>query len=73
MSQVLDMVNQIVEADMESPEKPLPPFKTGTTQNDNGCERSLREGLKRRLVDPIIGDNKWLVCLTGSPKLVRTN
>ncbi|XP_076952276.1 serine/threonine-protein kinase PCRK1-like [Bidens hawaiensis] len=73
MSQVLEMVNHIVEADMASPETPLPPFKTASTPNDGGCEKSMREGLKRRLVDPVIGDNKWFVCLTGNPKLVRTN
>ncbi|KAI3817632.1 hypothetical protein L1987_11428 [Smallanthus sonchifolius] len=73
MSQVLDMVNQIVETDMVSPETPLPPFKTAKTPNDDRYERSIREGLKRRLVDPVIGDNKWLVCLTWSPKLVKTN
>ncbi|KAL8267916.1 hypothetical protein R6Q59_001714 [Mikania micrantha] len=73
MSQVLDMVNQIVEADQVSPETPLPPLKTIITPDDDRCERSLRDGLKRRLVDPVIGDNKWLVCLAWSPKLVRTN
>ncbi|KAK9064088.1 hypothetical protein SSX86_017960 [Deinandra increscens subsp. villosa] len=73
MSQVLDMVNQIVEADMVCPETPLPPFKTATTRSDDGCERSIRGGLKRRLVDPLTGDNKWLVCLTWNPKLVSTN
>ncbi|KAM0005906.1 putative protein kinase RLK-Pelle-RLCK-VIIa-2 family [Helianthus debilis subsp. tardiflorus] len=73
MSQVLDMLNQIAEGDMASPETPLPPFKTATTPSNGGCERSVREGLKRRLVDPVIVDNKWLGCLIGSPKLVKTN
>ncbi|KAI3730994.1 hypothetical protein L1987_62176 [Smallanthus sonchifolius] len=73
MSQVLDMVNQIVETDMMIPETPLPPFKTAKTPNDDRYERSIREGFKRRLVDPVIGDDKWLVCLTWSPKLVKTN
>ncbi|KAI7725015.1 hypothetical protein M8C21_026384, partial [Ambrosia artemisiifolia] len=73
MSQVLDMLNQIVEADTLSLEDPLSPFKTAMRPGGGGCERSIREGLKRRLVDPVIGDNKWLVCLTGSPKLVKTN
>ncbi|KAD2804831.1 hypothetical protein E3N88_38208 [Mikania micrantha] len=56
-----------------SPETPLPPLKTTIAPDDDRCERSLRDGLKRRLVDPVIGDNKWLVCLAWSPKLVRTN
>ncbi|KVI05017.1 Protein kinase, catalytic domain-containing protein [Cynara cardunculus var. scolymus] len=73
MSQVLEMVNQIVEAEMESQGKPLRPFEPVMTPSGNGCERSIREGLKRRLVDPIIGENKWLVCLTRGPKLVTTN
>nr|XP_043632812.1 serine/threonine-protein kinase PCRK1-like [Erigeron canadensis] len=73
MSQVLDMLDQIVKADMVSPDKPLQPFKTGMTPNDDPCESSMREGLKRRLVDPIIGENKWFACLTSSPTLVRTN
>ncbi|KAD2804824.1 hypothetical protein E3N88_38201 [Mikania micrantha] len=39
-------------------ETPLPPLKTIITPDDDRCERSLRDGLKRRLVDPVIGDNK---------------
>ncbi|KAJ9553616.1 hypothetical protein OSB04_017661 [Centaurea solstitialis] len=73
MSQVLEMVSQIVEAEIESHGKQLSPFESVATPNGNGCERSIREGLKRRLVDPIIGENKWLVCLTRGPKLVTTS
>ncbi|GKB87267.1 peptide transporter 1 [Tanacetum coccineum] len=48
MSQVLDMVNQIVETDRMGLEEPLPPLKPITTQADIGCDqRSVREGLKR--------------------------
>ncbi|KAL7587955.1 hypothetical protein Lser_V15G36393 [Lactuca serriola] len=76
MSQVLEMVNQIVEGDMEWPEKmvsPLPPLKAAVMERDGGCERSIREELKRRVINPIIGENKWLVCLAWNPKLVSTN
>ncbi|GKD88021.1 hypothetical protein Tco_1359175, partial [Tanacetum coccineum] len=49
MSQVLEMVNQIVETDRMGLEEPLPPLKPITTQADIGCDqRSVREGLKRR-------------------------
>lgn len=76
MSQVLEMVNQIVEGDMEWPEKmvsPLPPLKAAVMERDGGCERSIREELRRRVINPIIGENKWLVCLAWNPKLVSTN
>ncbi|GJV74790.1 serine/threonine-protein kinase PCRK1 [Tanacetum coccineum] len=74
MSQVLEMVNQIVEADKMGLEEPLSQLKPIMTPRDIGCDqRSVREGLKRRLVDPMFGENKWLHCLTGNPKLVRTN
>ncbi|KAL4575222.1 hypothetical protein LXL04_022064 [Taraxacum kok-saghyz] len=67
MSQVLEMVNGIVEGDnMEWPEKAVAPaLKAG----DGGCERSL----KRRVIDPLIGESRWLVCLAWSPKLVSSN
>ncbi|KAI3517228.1 hypothetical protein L1887_16441 [Cichorium endivia] len=67
MSQVLDMVNQIVEGDMEWSETMAPPLKGVVTESDGGCERS------KRVIHPIIGENKWFVCLSWGPKLVRTN
>ena len=45
MSQVLEMVNQIVEADKMGLEELLPPLKPSTTTSDNGCDqRSVRGG-----------------------------
>ncbi|XP_071732979.1 serine/threonine-protein kinase PCRK1-like [Rutidosis leptorrhynchoides] len=74
MSQVLDMVNQIVEAEIVNFEKPLPPLKIDKRPSDDGCDKQpMKARLKRRLVDPLIGDNKWLACVTWKPKLVRTN
>lgn len=75
MSQVLEVLNKIVEdASVESleveEESPL------STPINGVFERSIRDGLKRRLLDPIVGageNNKWLVCLKGSPKVVSTN
>lgn len=70
MSEVLDMVNQVVEEiGNESPETPF----ENVTPKDDARERSIREGLKRRLVHPIMGENKWLVWRIWRPKLVRTN
>ncbi|CAH1438402.1 unnamed protein product [Lactuca virosa] len=74
MSQVFEVLNKIVEdASVEilevEEESPL------STPINGGFERSIRDGLKRRLLDPIVGvgeNNKWLVCLKGSPKVVST-
>uniref|UniRef100_A0A5B6Z7I7 non-specific serine/threonine protein kinase n=1 Tax=Davidia involucrata TaxID=16924 RepID=A0A5B6Z7I7_DAVIN len=68
MSEVLEMINRIVEAtEVGSPQTPTKSF----TQKDAN-ERSIRGGLKRRFVDPIIGENRWLIWRTWRPKLVRT-
>ncbi|KAL4576478.1 hypothetical protein LXL04_012572 [Taraxacum kok-saghyz] len=68
MSKVLEVLNTIVEdasvESLEEAEEEKSPF----------FEKSIKEGLKKRLVDPIVGDsNKWLVCLKGSPKVVSTS
>uniref|UniRef100_A0A5B6Z7G4 non-specific serine/threonine protein kinase n=1 Tax=Davidia involucrata TaxID=16924 RepID=A0A5B6Z7G4_DAVIN len=69
MSEILEMIDQIVEAtEVGSPQTPTKSF----TQKDAN-ERSIREGLKRRFVDPIIGENRWLIWRTWRPKLVRTS
>ncbi|KAI3721445.1 hypothetical protein L2E82_32456 [Cichorium intybus] len=74
MSQVLEVLNTIVEdASVESLEEDSPLLERLLTPSNSVFEKSIREGLKRRLVDPIVGENnKWLVCLKGSPKVVST-
>lgn len=75
MSQVLEVLNTIVEdASVESLEEDTPFLERLSTPSNSVFEKSIREGLKRRLVDPIVGENnKWLVCLKGSPKVVSTS
>lgn len=76
MSEVLEILNSIVEdASVESLEEESPYFERLSTPRNSVFERSIKpkEGLKRRLVDPIVGvgdNNKWLLCLKGSPKVV---
>ncbi|XP_024958950.1 serine/threonine-protein kinase PCRK1-like isoform X2 [Cynara cardunculus var. scolymus] len=73
MSEVLEVVNKIVEdASVESLEESSPCFESVSRPKYGVCEKSIRSGLKRRLVDPIVGENKWLICLIGSPKVMST-
>lgn len=68
MSEVLDMVNGIMEStDIGSPQLPVKslPFKQDST-------KSKREFLKRRVVDPLIGEKGCLIWQTWRPKIVRT-
>lgn len=68
MSEVLAMVNRIVEAmETGSPKAPL----RSVAKNDE-LEKSRKERFKRRFVDPITGETGWLVCWTWRPKLVKT-
>lgn len=68
MSEVLEMVNQIVETtDIGSP---LPPMKILAPEDD--YIESKRERLKRRFVDPIIGEKGCLNWQTWRPKSVNT-
>ena len=68
MSEVLEMVNRIVEtADMVSPQLPM---KSSTPKNDS--DLSTKERLKRRFVDLITGDKGCLICRTWRPKIGRT-
>lgn len=69
MSEVLEMVNQIVEGGgLESPQLPL---KSSTSNSDS--EGSKSEPLRRRIMNPFIGENGCcLICLAWRPKIVRT-
>ncbi|XVE75397.1 hypothetical protein DITRI_Ditri12bG0091000 [Diplodiscus trichospermus] len=68
MSEVLEMVNRIVEAtDSVSPSLPV---KSSTPKNDP--EPSRRERLKRRFIDLITGDKGCLIWRTWRPKIVKT-
>lgn len=67
MSQVLEILNTIVEDEsVENLEDSSSFFESVSTPKNDVWEKSLREGLKRRFV----GENKWLVCLTWSPKVM---
>lgn len=69
MSEVLEMVNQIVEeSDNGSPEADI----ENSSKKDNE-KSTARSFLKRRFVDHVIGENKWLGWRSWRPKLVRTN
>lgn len=68
MSEVLAMVNRIVEA-METG-SPKAPLKVVATNDE--LEKSRKERFKSRFVDSITGEMGWLVCWTGRPKLVKT-
>ncbi|XP_007009900.2 PREDICTED: probable receptor-like protein kinase At5g47070 [Theobroma cacao] len=69
MSEVLEMVNRIVEAaDMVSPQLPM---KSSTLKNVSEV-LSSRKRLKRRFVDLITGDKGCLIWRTRRPKIVRT-
>lgn len=67
MSDVLDIVNKVVEESLiGNPQVPV-----ASSQKDSG-EKPMVEGLKRRFVDHVRGENKWLVWRTWRrPKLVR--
>lgn len=68
MSQVLEMVNQIVEGtEMGNPHEPINILST-----EDGLRESKREALKRRLVDLITGDG-WLFLRSWKAKLVRAS
>ncbi|XP_075672284.1 serine/threonine-protein kinase PCRK1-like [Castanea sativa] len=68
MSEVLEMVNRIVETtDIGSP---LPPMKILAPEDD--FIESKRERLTRRFVDPIIGEKGCLNWQTWRPKSVNT-
>ncbi|KAL3523485.1 hypothetical protein ACH5RR_016319 [Cinchona calisaya] len=66
MSEVLKIVNKVVEESLTgSPQAPI-----ACSLKDSG-EKPRVEGLERRFVDHVTGENKWLVWRTWMPKLVR--
>ncbi|KAK8495573.1 hypothetical protein V6N11_055432 [Hibiscus sabdariffa] len=68
MSEVLQMLNEIMEADdMVSPHP-----GTKSSLRKHASELSKRERLKRRFVDLITGDKGCLVWRTWRPKIMRT-
>ncbi|KAK6929172.1 Protein kinase domain [Dillenia turbinata] len=68
MSEVLEMINQVVQAT----ETGSPQLSMKSLVPKYSPERSKKAVLKRRLVDPIIGENGWLVWRTWRAKLVKT-
>ncbi|CAA3031633.1 probable receptor kinase At5g47070 [Olea europaea subsp. europaea] len=69
MSEVLEMVNQIVEG---SDNGSLEAATENSSQNGSG-KSTAKSFLKRRFVDHVIGENKWQGWRSWRPKLVRTN
>ncbi|OVA06985.1 Protein kinase domain [Macleaya cordata] len=71
MSEVLEMVKQIVEAtEMGSPEPPIK--STLKPMNTSEEAKRKRSNLKRRNVDSKIGESGWLFWRSWNSKLVRT-
>lgn len=72
MSQVLEMLNTIVEDESaECLEAASPCFQSASTPKNSVFERSIKEDLKKTLLDPVVGENRWLLCL--SPKVMSTS
>ncbi|KAL8247576.1 hypothetical protein R6Q59_008792 [Mikania micrantha] len=68
MSQVLEFLNMIIEDDsVACLEESSPCFERALTPKNGVFERSIKEELKKSLLDPVVGENRWLVCL--SPKV----
>lgn len=72
MSEVLEMVTRIVETttDMGSPPQELP-LKSVEYSKDDFSIESKREILRRKLVDPLIGENGCLNLQLWRPKIVN--
>ncbi|KAK4758014.1 hypothetical protein SAY87_019315 [Trapa incisa] len=67
MSEVLAMVNLVMEVASDASTPQLNPSMSG-----RGKSESRRERLKRRFVDPIVGESGWFARGTWRPKAVTT-
>ncbi|XP_071930299.1 serine/threonine-protein kinase PCRK1-like [Coffea arabica] len=66
MSEVLEIVNKVVEESViGSPQGPI------SSSVKHFEEKSKAQGPKRRFVDNVTGENKWLLWRTWKPKLVK--
>lgn len=70
MSEVLTMVNLVVEMTSATSTPQLNPVTSHKSKSESA--KSRRERLKRRFVDPIVGENGWLAWRTWRPKVVTT-
>ncbi|XP_062000315.1 serine/threonine-protein kinase PCRK1-like [Rosa rugosa] len=72
MSEVLEMINRIVETttDMGSPQQL--PSESLEHSKDEFLTESKREILRRKFVDPLIGENGCLNLQIWRPKIVKT-
>ncbi|PRQ58766.1 putative protein kinase RLK-Pelle-RLCK-VIIa-2 family [Rosa chinensis] len=72
MSEVLEMINRIVETttDMGSPQKL--PSESLEHSKDEFLTESKREILRRKFVDPLIGENGCLNLQIWRPKILKT-
>ncbi|GMH13307.1 hypothetical protein Nepgr_015148 [Nepenthes gracilis] len=68
MSQVLDMVTRIIDTD----DAGSPQFSVHCPAVKDASEPSKRDRLRKRIVEPIVGENRWLVWCAGRPKLVES-
>ncbi|KAK4836709.1 hypothetical protein QYF36_026634 [Acer negundo] len=69
MSEVLEMLDKIMETtDIGTPQTPL----KNPVLKDSSETLSKRERLRKRLIDPIIGENGWFAWRSLRHKLVRT-
>ncbi|KAK3232482.1 hypothetical protein Dsin_004363 [Dipteronia sinensis] len=69
MSEVLEMLDKIMETtDIGTPQTPL----KNPVLKDSSETLSKRERLRKRLLDPIIGENGWFAWRSWRHKLVKT-
>lgn len=68
MSEVLSMVNLVVEGACANATPPQNPVNRSKYES----AKSRRDRLKRRFVDPIVGENGWLARRAWRPKVVTT-
>lgn len=71
MSEILDMVNRVVDATVITVASPE--VAVASSPVDDEEEKSADERLKRRFVDHILRDKKWLEWRLWKPCLVKSN